>query len=82
MPRPRHYSPVINRTLVSVLYHEARNRGLPMTALVDQILTASLAGTAGWDRVHPPNESMTLNDRPLTKGSTRIDPIPSTENQQ
>lgn len=48
MPRPRHYSPQISRFLVSVLYHEARRRKMPMTKLTDHLLRQSLNGlTAG-----------------------------------
>jgi len=48
MPRPTHYSPAIERFLVSVLYHEARHRNIPMTRLVNQILKAGLANSPGW----------------------------------
>jgi hypothetical protein len=42
MARPRHYSPVISRFLVSVLYHEAKRRQMPMTKLVDVLLREAL----------------------------------------
>ena len=48
MARPRHYSPALSRFLVSVLYHEAKARKIPMTKLVDGLLRQSLAGTDGW----------------------------------
>ncbi|HEY6169297.1 MAG TPA: hypothetical protein VI454_14745 [Verrucomicrobiae bacterium] len=48
MPRPRHYSPAIDRFLVSVLYHEARRQNIPMTRLANGILKRSLHGSAGW----------------------------------
>lgn len=48
MSRPRHYSPQICRFLVSVLYHEAKHRKIPMTKLVDDLLRQSLQGTEGW----------------------------------
>jgi hypothetical protein len=47
-PRPRYYSPQLGRFLVCVLYHEARRRGQPMTALANQLLECALAGSAGW----------------------------------
>jgi hypothetical protein len=50
MARPKHYSPEIRRFLVSVLYHEAKGRGVPMTVLANQILGEGLAGTDGWKR--------------------------------
>jgi len=42
MARPTYYSPVIQRDLVSLLYHEAKQRKLPMTKLVDKLLRQSL----------------------------------------
>jgi hypothetical protein len=42
MARPNHYSPVIRRDLVGLLYHEAKHRSIPMTKLVDQILRNAL----------------------------------------
>ena len=48
MPRPCHYSPVIERFLVSVLYHEARHRQMPMTRLTNEIIKRALANSVGW----------------------------------
>ena len=48
MSRPRYYSPVIERFLVSVLYHEARRRQVPMTRLTNEIITHALANSVGW----------------------------------
>ena len=50
MPRERHYSPRISRFLVSVLYHEARSRQIPMTTLVDDLLKQSLSGSQAWEK--------------------------------
>jgi hypothetical protein len=47
MPRSDHYSPEIDRFLVSCLYHEARERRMPMTRLVDELLRQSLDGSVG-----------------------------------
>ena len=47
MPRPQHYSPAIERFLVSVLYHEAHHRNIPMTQLANEILKTGLANSAG-----------------------------------
>jgi len=43
-----HYVPQISRFLVAVLYHEGKRRRMPMTRLVDQLLTDSLRDTPGW----------------------------------
>jgi hypothetical protein len=48
MPRPRHYSPQLSRFMVSVLYHEAKARKIPMTKLTDNLLRQSLAGSESW----------------------------------
>ena len=50
MSRPKHYSPEIRRFLVSVLYHEARARGIPMTVLTNELLAASLQNSLGWKK--------------------------------
>lgn len=42
MARNRHYSPVIRRDLVGLLYHEAKHRRMPMTKLVDRLLRQAL----------------------------------------
>jgi hypothetical protein len=59
MSRPKHYSPEIKRFLVSALYHEAKARGVPMTVLTNELLTASLQNTHGWQKAH---EAMQLHD--------------------
>lgn len=52
MSRPKHYSPAIDRFLVSALYHEAKGRGIPMTVLTNQIIQTGLQGTEGWRKAH------------------------------
>lgn len=48
MARPRHYSPVISRFIISVLYHEAKARKIPMTQLTDLLLRQALMNSTGW----------------------------------
>ena len=48
MPRPQHYSPAIERFLVTVLYYEAQHRKIPMTQLANGILKNGLANSPGW----------------------------------
>ncbi len=48
MARERHYVPRIPRELVGVLYRERIRRGIPMTRLVEQILTDALRDTDSW----------------------------------
>lgn len=48
--KTRCYQPVISRPLIAVLYHEARQRRMPMTQLIDSLLAESLADSPGWKR--------------------------------
>ena len=48
MARFAHYSPQIRRELVRVLFYERKRRGIPMTRLVDEILSDALQGTQSW----------------------------------
>lgn len=59
MPRQLHYSPAIQRFLVSALYHEAHRRGVPMTKLTNELLEKALLGTDGWRKAE---ESMVLQE--------------------
>jgi hypothetical protein len=68
MAQPHHYSPAIERFLVSVLYHEARHRNIPMTRLVNQILKEELAQSVGWQLAlkslaTPDQESVACNGK-------------------
>lgn len=60
MPRPRHYSPQLSRFMVSVLYHEAKARKVPMTKLTDQLLRQSLTDSEGWREA----ESLRVSESP------------------
>jgi len=51
MSQPRYYSPRISRFLVSVLYHEAKRRQIPMTKLTDELLRQQLVGCESWEEV-------------------------------
>lgn len=48
--KTRCYQPVISRPLIAVLYHEARKRRMPMTQLINSLLTESLTDSQGWQR--------------------------------
>jgi hypothetical protein len=56
MPRSDHYSPEIDRFLVSCLYHEARERRMPMTRLVNELLRTALDDSVGWRRAKEAKE--------------------------
>ena len=51
MAQSRHYSPRISRFLISVLYHEAKQRQMPMTKLTEHLLAQSLQGSPSWQMV-------------------------------
>lgn len=48
MARAKHYVPEVSRHLVKVLFYEGKRRKMPMTRLVDEILTDALKATPGW----------------------------------
>lgn len=50
MPKPKHYSPQIDRFLVSVLYHEAKRQRKPMTELTNELLWTALRGSESWEQ--------------------------------
>ena len=47
MPQ-KHYTPPLSRFNVCALYHEAKQRKIPMTQLVNNLVEAGLRDTAGW----------------------------------
>ena len=49
MARAKHYVPEVSRRLVKVLYFEGKRRGMPMTRLVEKILTEALKATPSWE---------------------------------
>ena len=62
MGRARHYSPRISRFLVSVLYHEAKHRKIPMTRLTDELLRQQLIGGQSWEKA----EELRVAENPPT----------------
>ena len=47
MPQ-KHYTPPLSRFIVSALYHEAKQRGIPMTRLANDLIETGLKDSAGW----------------------------------
>ncbi len=47
MPYPRSYQPELHPHLIKGLHHEAKLRGVPMTALLRSIVAAALESTQG-----------------------------------
>ena len=48
MARANWYQPEVSKHLVKVLYFEGKRRKMPMTRLLDLILTNALIATPGW----------------------------------
>ncbi len=63
MGRPLHYSPAIRRHVVTALYHERRRREVPMTRLVDELLTTALKGSEGWRLMEEHTQSKPPDER-------------------
>ena len=48
MARSTHYTPPLSRFIVCALYHEAKQRRIPMTRLANNLVEAGLKDSAGW----------------------------------
>ena len=48
MARPLHYTPPLSRFIVCALFHEAKERGSPMTQLANDLVQAGLKDSPGW----------------------------------
>jgi hypothetical protein len=47
MPQ-KHYTPPLSRFIVCALYHEAKQRRIPMTRLANNLIELALKETPGW----------------------------------
>ena len=48
MARSTHYTPPLSRFIVCALYHEAKQRRIPMTRLANNLIELALKDTPGW----------------------------------
>jgi hypothetical protein len=48
MARSTRYTPPLSRFIVCALYHEARQRRIPMTRLANNLIELALKETPGW----------------------------------
>ena len=48
MARSKHYTPPLSRFNVYALYHEAKQRRIPMTQLANNLIELALKETPGW----------------------------------
>jgi hypothetical protein len=60
MPQ-KHYTPPLTRFNVCALYHEARQRRIPMTRLANNLVEAGLRDSAGWKEAQA-QEAMRLGE--------------------
>jgi len=49
MPRPRHYSPIIRRDLVTMLYYRAKAERIPMTKLCNRLLDEAMTNVVPFE---------------------------------
>ncbi len=59
MSRSQHYTPPLSRFIVCALYHEAKQRRIPMTQLANNLVAAGLRNSEGWKRAQ---EAMRLGE--------------------
>jgi hypothetical protein len=60
MARSRHYSPQLDRQLITALYHAAKARRIPMTQLASSLVREGLERMGG----HTENESSIVREEP------------------
>jgi hypothetical protein len=48
MSRSKHYTSPLSRFIVCALYHEAKQRRIPMTQLANNLIELALKETPGW----------------------------------
>jgi len=61
MPQ-KHYTPPLSRFLVCALYHEARQRRIPMTRLANDLIELALKETPGWKEAQAQHEAMQMGE--------------------
>ena len=62
MPRSKHYTPPLSRFIVCALYHEARQRRIPMTRLANNLIELALKESPGWREAQEQQEAMQMGE--------------------
>ena len=62
MARSTHYTPPLSRFIVCALYHEARQRRIPMTQLANDLIELALKQTPGWRDAQAQQEAMQMGE--------------------
>lgn len=61
MPQ-KHYTPPLSRFLVCALYHQAKQLGIPMTQLANDLIASGLKETPGWKEAQAQQEAMQMGE--------------------
>jgi hypothetical protein len=62
MARSTHYTPPLSRFIVCALYHEAKQRRIPMTQLANDLIELALKETPGWKQAQVQREVMQMGE--------------------
>ena len=62
MSRSKHYTPPLSRFNVCALYHEAKQLGIPMTQLANNLIELALKETPGWREAQAHQEAMQMGE--------------------
>ena len=57
-----HYTPPLSRFNVRVLYHEAKQLGIPMTRLANSLIESALKDSSGWKEAQAQQDKMRLGE--------------------
>ena len=57
-----HYTPPLSRLNVRALYHEAKQRRIPMTQLANNLIEAALKDSTGWKEAQVQQDQMRLGE--------------------
>ena len=57
-----HYTPPLSRFNVRALYHEAKQRQIPMTRLANNLIEAALKDSVGWKEAQAHQDQMRLGE--------------------
>ena len=61
MPQ-KHYTPPLSRFIVCALYYQAKQLGIPMTQLANNLIELALKDSAGWKEAQQQHEAMELGE--------------------
>jgi hypothetical protein len=62
MARSTHYTPPLSPFLLCALYHQAKQLGIPMTHLANNLVEAGLKDSIGWHKAQEQQEAMRVGE--------------------